>query len=108
MPAWRLVDGVLELLCHVQPGAKLSEFAGLYGDALRLRIAAPAVEGRANAACLAFLARAFGVRQAAVKLISGEGSRRKRFAISGAWIWPEQLRAMGHEGPCTGMEGQRA
>ncbi len=98
MLPWRQVDGGLELLCHVQPGAKVSEFAGLYGDALRLRIAAPALEGRANAACLAFIARAFGVRQAAVKLISGEGSRRKRFVLSGPWVWPAELRDIGHGG----------
>ncbi len=95
MPPWRRLGDGLELLCHVQPGAKVSAFAGLYGDAVRLRIAAPAVDGRANAACQAFLANAFAVRQSEVRLLSGLSSRRKRFALDRIGAWPAELQDLG-------------
>jgi uncharacterized protein (TIGR00251 family) len=57
----REVDGAIMLTVHVQPGAKRSEMAGLHGDALKIRLAAPAVDGRANAALLAFVAQRLGL-----------------------------------------------
>lgn len=69
-------DGVL-LSLHVQPGAKRSGWAGRHGDALKVRIAAPPVEGKANAALCAFLAETFDLRQNAVTVVGGESSRTK-------------------------------
>lgn len=69
------------LTLHVQPGAKKTEVAGQHGEALKIRLAAPPVEGKANAALLKFLAKAFGVPKSAVTLISGETSRHKRVRI---------------------------
>lgn len=77
---WR--GQTLELLLHVQPGASSAGFAGLHGERLKLRIDAPATDDRANRAVTAFLAEAFGVRRAAVELVSGRSSRRKSFAIA--------------------------
>ena len=68
-------DVVLAL--HVQPGAKRSEFAGTYADALRVRLAAPAVDGKANAELIRFLAEQFGVAQRNVVLVRGATSRDK-------------------------------
>ena len=48
-------DGAVVLTLHVQPGAGRSEFAGMYGDALKLRLAAPPIEGKANAELIRFL-----------------------------------------------------
>ena len=81
--AWRRenADGSIRLEIHVQPGAKESEVAGVYGDALKIRIAAPPVEGQANAALIAFLAEAFGVPKRYVKIIRGESGRRKTVRI---------------------------
>ncbi|HVP89222.1 MAG TPA: DUF167 family protein [Casimicrobiaceae bacterium] len=81
--AWRRenADGSIRLEIHVQPGAKESEVAGVYGDALKIRIAAPPVEGQANAALIAFLAEAFGVPKRNVKIIRGESGRRKTVRI---------------------------
>jgi uncharacterized protein (TIGR00251 family) len=68
---------------HVQPGAKRSEFAGRHGERVKVRLAAPAVEGKANAALIEFLADYFGVPRRNVSIVSGVRSRAKRVAIEG-------------------------
>jgi uncharacterized protein len=68
---------------HVQPGASRAGVAGLHGDALRIRVGARAVEGAANRELLQVLARALGVRAAAVTIESGAQSRRKRLRVTG-------------------------
>lgn len=68
---------VLTLSLHAQPGAKRTGFAGIHGDALKVRIAAPAVEGRANAELVRFIADAFGVPLRNVLLVRGEAGRDK-------------------------------
>ncbi|MBS0348531.1 MAG: YggU family protein [Proteobacteria bacterium] len=80
----RAADGSVILTLHIQPGAKKTEFAGLYGEALKIRLAAPPVDGKANAALIAFLAKTCGVPKAAVELVSGDTSRSKRVRVSGA------------------------
>jgi uncharacterized protein (TIGR00251 family) len=78
MAAWRRMDGdALVLALHVQPGASHTEVAGLHGDALRIRLAAPPVDGKANAELLRFLADAFAVPRRQVSLLRGETSRQK-------------------------------
>ena len=79
----RAADGSVVLALHIQPGAKKTELAGLHGEALKIRLAAPPVDGKANAALLAFLAKACGVSKSAVELVSGETSRSKRVRIHG-------------------------
>lgn len=76
---------------HAQPGAKRTEIVGMHGDALKIRVQAPPVEGAANAALVKFLAQTLGVRQRDVSLLSGERSREKRFAIEGSD--PSQITA---------------
>ena len=73
--------GALVLSLHVQPGAKRTEVAGTHGDALKIRLAAPPVDGKANAELLRFLADAFGVPRHAVALLRGESSRQKTVRI---------------------------
>jgi len=72
---------VLEL--HVQPGASRTEVAGLHGDRLKVRLAAPASDGRANAALIEFLSRELGVAKRSVSIASGAASRRKRVVVEG-------------------------
>lgn len=69
---------------HVQPGAKRSEFAGEHGGRMKLRLAAPAVEGKANEALVEFLADYFGVPRRSVRIVSGLKSRQKRVSVEGA------------------------
>ena len=75
-------DGIV-LRVHVQPGAGRSAVVGRHGDALKVRVAAPPVEGRANEATRSLLAEALGVPEADVELTSGQSSRAKRFRLNG-------------------------
>lgn len=79
----RRADGTLILFVHAQPGAKRTEVRGLHGDALKISVAAPAVEDRANAALIDFIAKHLGVARHHVTLIGGAKSREKKFEISG-------------------------
>jgi hypothetical protein len=80
----RGADGVLVVSVHAQPGAKRTEVAGVHGDALKIRVAAPALEDRANEALIAFIADRLGVARRDVTLVSGAKSRAKRFEIRAA------------------------
>lgn len=83
----RAVDGGVTLAVRAQPGAKKTAMVGVYGegDAAQLKIAvqAPPVEGRANEALIAFLAKTCGVPRSAVTVLSGELSRSKVFLLRG-------------------------
>ncbi|HEV8097080.1 MAG TPA: DUF167 domain-containing protein [Burkholderiales bacterium] len=81
---WRRVgaDGSVTLAIHAQPGAKKTDVAGVHGAALKIRLAAPAVEGKANAELRRFLADAFGVPLKNVALVRGETGRRKTLRIA--------------------------
>lgn len=80
----------LLLVIHAQPGARQSAFAGLHGEAFKLRLAAPAQEGRANRELCRFLAEAFGVPSSQVQLLAGDSSRHKRVRVQAPACWPEQ------------------
>jgi uncharacterized protein (TIGR00251 family) len=81
---WLVADGKgVTLRLHIQPGAKKTEVVGLHGEALKIRLAAPPVDGKANACLIAFLADRLGVARAAISLLSGESSRAKRVHVSG-------------------------
>ena len=76
---------------HAQPGAKKSAVAGLHGEALRIRIAAPPVEGKANEALIAFVARALAVPRRAVTIVKGESSREKLLRVADPAADPARL-----------------
>ncbi|HEX6929898.1 MAG TPA: DUF167 family protein [Gammaproteobacteria bacterium] len=78
---WRWENGDLVLTLHVQPRASRDELVGAHGDALKVRITAPPVEGKANDRLLRFLADAFGVGRSDVQLVAGATGRRKTFRI---------------------------
>ena len=92
--AWRReesVDGqpTLQLTLHVQPGASRTEVAGTHGAALKVRLAAPPVDGKANAELLRFLAGVFGVPRRNVTLLRGELSRAKVVRIARPAVRPD-------------------
>ena len=68
---------------HIQPRASTSEIVGLFGKAYKIRIAAPPVDGQANAELIRFLARLFGVARQGVQVLGGVNSRQKRVLIKG-------------------------
>lgn len=77
-------NGRITLTLHIQPGAKKTEFAGPYGDALKIRLSAPPVDGKANEALVKFVAEALHLPKSAVNLKSGLSSRRKVLEVHGA------------------------
>lgn len=92
MSEWYRRSGdVVTLTLHVQPGAKHSEISGLHGEALKIRLAAPPVEGRANKALLKFIAGLFDVPLRQVELKQGGQSRHKVVAITDSKVLPETL-----------------
>jgi uncharacterized protein (TIGR00251 family) len=75
-------EGAWNLLVRVQPGARKSVFAGIREGRLQIRLAAPAVENKANRALVAFVAAALGLKPAKVTLASGETGRQKRLVVT--------------------------
>ena len=76
----------------VVPRASRTAVGPMVGDRLRVAVTAPPVEGEANAAVIDAVAKAFGVRRAAVTIVRGERGRRKTLAIEGAS--PDALAAL--------------
>jgi uncharacterized protein (TIGR00251 family) len=84
MHAWlQETAGSCAVRIKVQPGAKRTRVIGAYGDLLKVAIAAPPVDGRANTLLLRWLSETLGVASSSVTLISGQTSRLKRVAITG-------------------------
>lgn len=75
--------GAVSFWIHVSPRAARAGVGGVHGDALRVAVREPPVEGKANAACVRALAEALGVPRAAVSLDPGAKGRRKRVEVAG-------------------------
>jgi len=75
--------GRVRFSVRVQPRASRDEVSGVYGDALKIRLAAPPVDGAANDALVNFLAALFAVPRRAVRILAGESSRSKLIEIDG-------------------------
>lgn len=71
------------LTIKAQPGARHDAVAGLLGEAIKIRLQAPAVDGKANRALLAFLARRLGLKPRDLRLIAGQSARHKIVEIQG-------------------------
>jgi uncharacterized protein len=80
---WREAAGGVRIELLVTPRASRSELAGVAADRLRVRVAAPPVEGAANDELVRVLARALGVPRAAVEVVAGAASRRKTALVRG-------------------------
>ena len=103
-------DDAVVLHVHVMPGAGRSAVVGRHGPALKVRVAAPPVGGRANVACAELLAEEFGLRTAQVELVGGDTSRSKTFTLSGLDIDEfrrhlEQVVGAGHARPGQSRPG---
>lgn len=85
--AWCRFDAAsrsLTLSVHVQPNSKISAIAGPHGGALKIRVAAPAVDDKANAALIDFLRRFLDAPASRVSIRRGARNRRKLVEIAGA------------------------
>lgn len=76
----------VRIAVHVQPRAAATAVAGLHGDAIKLRIAAPPVDGAANEAIVAFVAETLGVPRRAVAITAGAAGRRKTVTVAGVTV----------------------
>lgn len=90
------IEGGVRLHVRVQPRASRSELAGLHAGRVRIRLAAPPVDGEANEELERFLARMLSVPRRAVSLTSGRSSRQKTLEIHGVTA-AEACRALGLE-----------
>lgn len=84
--SWRRYDATarrLTLSLYVQPGARKSGVAGLHGEALKIRVAAPATDNLANAGLIGFLSVALDVPKSSISIRRGATSRRKTVEIAG-------------------------
>ncbi|APV43919.1 hypothetical protein Dform_00564 [Dehalogenimonas formicexedens] len=68
---------------HVQPGARKTEVVGLFGEAVKIKIAATPERGLANEALVEFIAERLGIPRGAVKLVRGRTGRHKTVAVEG-------------------------
>jgi len=76
-------DNSVRFAVRVQPRASRSEIVGVHGDALKVRLSAPPVDGAANEALVELIAEVLGVSRRAVRIVSGETSRSKAVEVEG-------------------------
>ncbi len=90
--AWYIqANGIITLKTYVQPGAKHNQITGLHNDVLKIRLTTPAIEGRANAALLKYIAELFDVSHANITLKQGDTSRYKTIEIHHSRVNPDDL-----------------
>ncbi len=80
---WRLSDQQLTLFCHIQPGARQSQLAGLYDNCIKIQLAAPPVDGKANKALIDYLAQLLARPRTSICITRGHNNRRKTITIDG-------------------------
>lgn len=83
MAWWSTGADGLTLQVRATPGAKRSEVVGVVDDRLRVRVGAPAVDGKANAELVRTIAAWCGVRRSAVRIVRGEHAREKTLRVAG-------------------------
>lgn len=104
-------DDAVVLHVHIQPAAGRTAVVGRHGTALKMRVAAPPVGGRANTACADLLAETFGLTPAQVELVGGASSRAKQFKLSGVDVEEFRIRldrAVGAGRPPAAAPGPEA
>jgi uncharacterized protein (TIGR00251 family) len=89
-------DGAVRFAVRVQPRASRSAIDGVHGDALRVRLSAPPVDGAANDALVELLARELGVARRDVRVIAGAASRSKVIEVEG--VGSARVRALATPG----------
>lgn len=83
-------DGII-IQIHAQPGAKRTEVVGLHGDCIKLRLASPPVDGKANECLIEFVARRLGVKKSQVSITRGMSSRRKTVCVAAVDVQADAL-----------------
>jgi uncharacterized protein (TIGR00251 family) len=90
--SWYRISGSHAILqVHAQPGAKYTEVVGVHGDSIKIRLASPPVDGRANQCLKEFLAERLGVKKNQVSISQGLSARRKTVQVTGSGLEPGRL-----------------
>lgn len=76
-------EATITLKIHLLPRASRDEICGLHGDALKIKVTAPPIEGRANMALQRFIAKKLNLPSSQVEIMAGQRSREKILRISG-------------------------
>lgn len=92
MESIRTTGEGVRLTVKVQPRANKTEWMGTHGGALRLRVAAPPVGGKANKAIVEFVAETLGVKRQAVTIVQGQKDRLKVLDVKGITLEKAQRR----------------
>lgn len=79
-------DGAVIVDIHVMPNAPQTQIQGLHDSALRVRLKAPPVDGKANLALQVWLAKALGIPRAAIELVRGDTARRKQLRVAARYV----------------------
>lgn len=85
------IPGGVRIAVQVQPGAKKTEVVGVHGDALKLKLQAPPIEGRANEALVKFLSSVLSVPRSAVVITHGQTNRRKLVEVVSKDLTAEEV-----------------
>ena len=88
-------NGSIRFGVHVQPRASRTEIAGQHGNALKVRLHSPPVNGQANEELVKFLSEKLGVSRSSIRIIGGQSSRRKTVEVDGVSV--ESVRALAEE-----------
>lgn len=93
LPAWlaevKASENCFIIALYCQPGAKNTEVQGEHNGRLKIRLAAPPIEGKANEALIQWLSKTLEIKRSQIELLAGDLSRLKRVKIAG--ITAEQL-----------------
>lgn len=87
----------LQLRIYIQPKSSRDEIVGMYGDALKIAITAPPVDGKANAHLCKYLAKQCGVAKSKVAITKGQLNRHKTVVVSEPAVIPEAIQALLNE-----------
>ena len=80
---WKRIDGGIEIVVRVVPGARRTEVVGEHDGSLRVRLGARPVDGQANRELIRFVAELCEVRRSAVTIVRGERARTKALRVAG-------------------------
>ena len=86
------MPGGIRLAVQITPNAKKTEVIGVLDDALKLKLQAQPIEGKANEALVKFLAGALSVSRSAVAITHGQTSKRKLIEVTAPGLAPEEVQ----------------
>lgn len=78
--------GAVRIPCHIQPRSSRCKISGVHGDAIKIALTAPPVDGKANTSLIEYLSEIFSVPKSRISIVSGETGRNKVIEVSGSSV----------------------